>query len=139
MKIVLALLSCFISIASFAQTKIKLEEVNSHIGDSVEVRGKLSDITYLKNAKNSPTFIRVGGKYPNQLLTIVVFDDVRRRLDINLQEEKYAQGVVIANGKLELYKGKPQIVINDPRQLGFIYDEEVPSSEVPPIENKKGN
>lgn len=136
MKMILAVVISFISFSSLAQTKIKPEEVKDHINDSVEVRGKVYGITYLENAKNSPTLINVGGKYPNQLLTIVIFKNVRDQLGYNPQEEKFVQGVVVAKGKIVLYKDKPQIVISDPRQLSFIYDEEVPASQVPPIEKK---
>jgi len=47
--------------------------------------------------------------------------------------------MAIVTGKVELYQGKPQIVISDPKQLVMMYDEEVPAAELPSIEKKKGN
>lgn len=47
--------------------------------------------------------------------------------------------IVVAKGRIVLYKEKSQIVINDPRQLAFICDEDLPASQIPPIEKKKDN
>lgn len=137
MKIIFAFALVLISITSIAQTSITPEEAKAHIGDSVEIRGKVFGMTYLENAKNGPTLINLGAKYPNQLLTVVIFKDVKDKLGYNPLEEKYVQGVVVAKGRIVLYKDKPQIVISDPKQISFIYDEEVPASQVPPIEKKK--
>ncbi|MEO6540843.1 MAG: hypothetical protein ABIN74_07645, partial [Ferruginibacter sp.] len=54
-----------ISIAT-AQTTIKLDEVSQHIGDSVTVCGKVTDMRYFENSKNKPTFLNMGARYPNQ-------------------------------------------------------------------------
>jgi hypothetical protein len=134
MKNVCVLMLLLMATTSFAQKKITLEDVRKHIHESVEVTGKVAEVVFLQKEKNSPTVINVGGKAPNQLLSIVILGDVRKKLGYNPQEEKYVQGAVIARGKLELFKGSPRIVIKDPAQLSFIYDEEVPLSEIPPIE-----
>jgi DNA/RNA endonuclease YhcR with UshA esterase domain len=123
--------------SSYAQREIKLDELKDHIGDSVKVRGKVYGIRYLQNSKNAPTFINVGAMYPNQSLTVVVWDDVRKKLTYDLSDKKFAQGFAVVTGKVELYKDKPQIVIRDSKQLVFIYDEEVPADKIPPIEKKK--
>ena len=41
MKIICFLLSTFISLAAVAQTQIKMEEINKHVGDSVKVCTKI--------------------------------------------------------------------------------------------------
>jgi hypothetical protein len=134
MKSVLVLIFSLFTIASFAQKKIGLDQVRNHINDSVEVKGKVAAITYLKNADTKPTVISVGANSSNPNLSIIIPGEVRKKLGYNPEEEKYRQGMVIATGKLKLVKGKPCIIIVDPDQLVFIYDEEVPSSEVPPIQ-----
>ena len=136
MKHILVLIMSSFTLTSFTQQKISLNDVKNHINDSVEITSKVSEISYLPNAKNSPTIIYVGGKSPKQLLSVVIFGDIRNKLGYNPQEEKYLQGVVIARGKLELVNRKPQIVIKDPKQLAFIYDEEVPLPPPPIKENK---
>jgi DNA/RNA endonuclease YhcR with UshA esterase domain len=139
MKYLSALLLSLFFLSSYGQKQIKLEELKDHIGDSVEVKGKISGVRYLETAKNTPTFINIGGVYPNQLLTVVIWGDVRKQLDYAPEDKKFAGGMAIVTGKVELYKDKPQIVIKDPKQLRIVYDEEVPADQVPAIEKKKGN
>lgn len=116
---------------SNAQKSIELAELSNHIGDSVTVKGKIFGVKYLEAAKNTPTFINIGAAYPNQLLTAVIWGDVRKKLGYNPEDSKFSGGMATVTGKVELYKGKPQIVITDPKQLLILYDDEVPQSEVP--------
>lgn len=137
MRTALLVLYTLVFIGESAQKEIKLEEAKDHISDSVKVIGKIYGIKYIENVMNKPTFINLRSAYPNQLLTIVMWGDVIEKLGYNPQEKKFTQGVAVVTGKIELYKDKPQIVIKDPGQLVFIYHEEVPADQIPPIEKKK--
>lgn len=138
MKFVPVLFLLICSVCSYAQKKIKLEEVTQHVGDSVQVRGQVYGVRYLENAKNTPTFINLGAAYPNQLLTVVIWGDVRSKLAYK-PEEALAKGFVTVVGKIELFKDKPQIVVRNPDQLLILRDEEVPADKIPPIQKKKDN
>jgi hypothetical protein len=138
MRFLAILLFTWSSLSSHAQKDIKLEELREHIGDSVKVQGKIYGVRYLETSKNTPTFINIGAAYPNQLLTVVIWGDVRSKLPYK-PEEKLKQGLLTIYGKVELFKDKPQIVISNPDQLVFKYDEEVSADKVPPIEKKKDN
>jgi hypothetical protein len=132
--LVLALLSlCFMN--SYGQTEVKLEQLKNHVGDTVKVKGKIYGARYLETAKNTPTLINVGGAYPNQLLTIVIWGYVKKEFDYDPGDKKNVGGIAVVTGKVELYKEKPQIVVNDPSQLRIFVDQEVPASQVPPVEN----
>lgn len=137
MRIALFVLCTLFFTTASAQKEIKLEEAKDHIGDSVKVRGKVYGIRYMESVRNNPTFINLGAAYPNQLLTVVIWGDVKKNLGYNPEEEKYAKGVAVVTGRVESYRDRLQIVIKDPKQLKFIYDEEVPADKVPPIEKKK--
>jgi hypothetical protein len=130
--LILALLSLSF-LFSMAQQELKPEELKDHIGDSVKVKGKIFGVRYFESAKNSPTLINVGGAYPNQVYTIVIFGEVRKKLGFAPEESKYTGGMAIVTGKVELYKDKPQIVITDPAQLQILFDEEVPAGKLPTI------
>lgn len=136
MKKLLTILAFFAALSLKAQTVINLASLTSHIGDSVTVKGKIFGARYLESAKNTPTFISVGGAFPNQLLTIVIWGDVRKTLGYAPEEMPYVNGMVKISGRVELYKGKPQMVVTNPSQLTILYDEEVPASPLPPIEKK---
>jgi hypothetical protein len=135
MKFFLSLLLLSCSTGLNAQTTIELKDIANHIGDSVKVKGKIFGVRYLEAAKNTPTFINVGGAYPNPLLTVVIWGEVRNKLGYLPEDKKYSGGMAVVTGKVELYKDKPQIVISDPQQLQILYDEEVPASQMPPIKN----
>lgn len=110
----------FTSVISFAQLKISVSETSKHIGDSVEITAQVYGVKYLSNAKGSPTFINLGAAYPNQLLTAVIWQDVRDKMRVEPTEENLKDKTVIVIGKIELYKGKPQIVIRDPAQFQVV-------------------
>ena len=76
-KISATLCALFIVAAVSAQTSIKLEDVSKHIGDSVKVCGKVAGMRYFENSKNKPTFLNIGAKHPDQLLTLVIWENVR--------------------------------------------------------------
>ena len=69
----------------------------------------------------------------NQVYTIVIFGDVRKKLGFNPEESKYAGGIAIVTGKVELYKDKPQIVITDPAQLQILNDAGFSNDQLPPM------
>ncbi|RYG29811.1 MAG: hypothetical protein EOO01_37670 [Chitinophagaceae bacterium] len=136
MKKLLTVLAFMAAISAHAQKEIKIDELSSYTGDSVTVKGKIFGVRYLESAKNTPTFINVGGAFPNQLLTIVIWGDVRKKLSYAPEEEPYVNGFTKVSGRVELYRGKPQIVVTNPSQLSILYDAEVPASQVPQIERK---
>ena len=111
-------LIAFISVATIAysQKTIKLEDVGKHVGDSVKVCGKVYGIRYFEQSKNSPTLINIGGAYPNQLLTVVIWGDVRNKFE-KTPEELFRDKDVCVTGKIELYKGKEQVLVREKEQI----------------------
>jgi hypothetical protein len=104
------LLFLILSLTVNAQNNIPLEDINKHVGDSITVCGKVSGIRFLENSKNTPTFMNLGATYPNQLLTVVLWGDVRKQFD-KTPEELFTNKEVCVTGRIELFKEKPQIVL----------------------------
>ena len=109
---------CF-SITVIAQTDIKIEDVRNHVGDSVRLMAKIYSGKYLETATDTPTFLNVGGNYPNAPLTLVIWGDVRSQFK-NAPETFYTGKDEWITGKIELYKNKPQIVIHNANQINDI-------------------
>lgn len=107
----------FAGISGYSQT-YKPEDASKHIGDSITICGKAFGGKFLENAKNQPTFINMGAAFPNHQLTIVIWADVRKKLSY-IPEEKLKDKDICITGKIEEYKGKPQIVLQDPGQIKF--------------------
>jgi len=95
---------------SFSQTEIKLDDVAAHVGETVKVCGKVYGSKFLESAKNAPTFINVGAQYPNAKLTLVIWGTARTNFK-NKPEDFYNNKNICITGKVELFKDKPQIVI----------------------------
>ena len=102
-----------------AQQSVKLEDIASHVGDSVTVTGKVYGIKYFESAKASPTLLNIGATYPNQLLTVVIYGEDRKRMELD-PEKTFTNADLSITGKVELFKGKPQIVITDKSQLSVL-------------------
>jgi TonB family protein len=100
-------------------------EAARHVGQEVVVQGTVSQIA---TTVNLTTHINFGGLYPNHVFTATIlkarqglFTGVRQRF-----EGKLAQ----VQGTVRLYRGKPEILINEPGQLRLA-DEGAPSSAGP--------
>ena len=101
-KILITILVSAYSFLTYSQTTIKLEDITKHVGDSVKVCGKVYGIRFMEQSKNQPTFINVGAAYPNQLLTVVIWGDVRKEFEKTPEElftdkEVCVTGVVVKN------------------------------------------
>lgn len=102
--------------SAYSQTTIALENVSKHVGDSVKVCGVVRGGRFLEQTKNSPTLLNVGAAFPNQLLTVVIWSDVRKQFE-QAPEELFKDKEICIVGKVELYKEKPQIVLRRKEQI----------------------
>lgn len=99
-----------------AQQEIKIEDARKHIGDSVKIYGKIYGGKYLEDAKDSPTFLNLGGAYPNALLTVVIRSDARK-LFKKPPEEYYKGADVSVTGRIQMFNEKPEIIVSNPNQI----------------------
>ncbi len=115
-KLLLALVIGCSAFVVQGQTQVKLEEVKTHIGDSVSVCGKVFSARYLESASNAPTLINLGGAYPNELLTVVIFGETRGKFK-DKPEEAWKDKTICITGRITDYRGKPQIVVTKAEQV----------------------
>jgi len=102
----------FISIN--AQEKYTTEEASKHIGEDAVVSGV---ITQISTPRNGITYLNIDGKFPDNIFTGVIF-----KKDASVFENiKELEGKnVELTGKIEEYKGKPQIILKKPEQIKII-------------------
>ena len=101
---------------SQSQSPVPIAEISKHVGDSVKVEGKVFGTRYFPDSKNTPTLINIGGAYPNQLLTVVIYGDDRKNFK-SAPEEYFKDKEVVITGKVEMYHGKPQIIVHDAKGI----------------------
>lgn len=92
------------------QVKISLDEVKQHMGDSVQVCGKVSSTRFLESANGTPTLINLGQPYPNEKLTLVIYGENRAKFN-EKPELAWKEKTICVTGKIVEYRGKPQIVV----------------------------
>lgn len=111
--LLLALLFTPATAAAFAQTKIiPAAEAKYHIGETLMVEGMMSEVHHA--ASGNEIFLDMGGHYPNQQFTAVIFkDDSGKFPNADSLEGK----TVDITGMIKLYKGRPEIILNDPGQI----------------------
>ena len=86
-------------------------EARDHIGSVMTVEGVVSQVSI---SKSNTTFINFGGRYPNQVFYAVIFrDNATRFAGVSSLEGK----TVAVTGAIDLYKGRPQIIVADPDQI----------------------
>ena len=116
MKFLLFLTALFITGISFSQTSIKLEDAGKHVGDSVNVCGKVAGGIFLEQMEGSPTFLALGAAYPDQLLTLMIAKDQRGQYEA-APETFYLDKEVCVTGKIVIIQERPQITIYRKEQI----------------------
>ena len=109
---ILALVLCAIVAHADKPIVVKDSEAIQYIGKEAEVRGRVVSVTA---SPLGTTFINFGGEYPNQ--TFAGFIAAGSRIAID-QRLTMIQGKTISiTGRIELYKGKPEITVVSTDQI----------------------
>ncbi|HUE10468.1 MAG TPA: OB-fold nucleic acid binding domain-containing protein [Steroidobacteraceae bacterium] len=99
------------AIPAVAET-IQPSDAPQHLGQTVTVEGTVSEVH--TDARSGITFINMGGRYPDQAFTGVIFaDDAGKFPNLDSLTGK----VVGITGRVQSYKGRLEIIITDPAQL----------------------
>jgi DNA/RNA endonuclease YhcR with UshA esterase domain len=108
------LLAAFSTITNIlvAQTKLPVDSVSNHIGETVVV---CSDVFGVK-ATETITFINVGAAYPNSPLTVVIFAKNLANFK-DTPSSMYENKKICVTGVLIQYKGKTEIEVTKPEEI----------------------
>jgi len=110
MKKYLLIISIFFLYANVcSQTIYTTLEAKDHIGDSVYVTGKVSEI-FTSNKGN--IFISFDNKYPSHTFSVVIF----RRNNIDISGIKEGS-ILTVNGTIISFNDKPQIILYSQEQI----------------------
>jgi len=93
--------------AEGAAVKIDVADAQAHVGENVVVTSKV----YGYKALDGLTLVNLGAAYPNQLMTVVL-----RGAATALAGEIDGKTIQVT-GKVEMYKGKPEIIVRDPKMI----------------------
>jgi endonuclease G len=88
------------------------------INKECNVCGKVVGTRYNKNTETGITYLNFDKPYPDSPFTVVIFG--KDRINFSYEPEVYLKNKVICvRGKVQLYKGKPQIVADRQAQVSL--------------------
>ena len=90
-------------------------EAGANLGETATVCGVVVSAKYATRVHGAPTFLNLDRPYPDHPFTIVIWETDRGVF--GEPEVAYADKLVCVTGKIDAYKGKPQIVATDPSQI----------------------
>ena len=119
-KLTIHLLIVFSTIILGAENNvITPDQAIDHIGEYKTVKGLVASAKYLSRVKGRPTFLNLDIAYPNQVFTIVIWEDTRDQFPDD--PEYYYRGKTIAvSGIIIEYKGIAEIIVSDPDQINLV-------------------
>lgn len=110
--IVAAVVCAVGTLASFAAT-LSAADAKNHIGEQATVCGQVASERTATGSRGEPTFINLGAAYPNQIFTILIWGENRSSVGALPSDGER----VCASGKIQEYRGVPEIVVRSKAQL----------------------
>jgi hypothetical protein len=91
------------------------EDAAKHVGEDATVCGVVAAAKYAPQTSSRPTFLDFGKPYPDAIFTALILGSDRAKFG---SPEKSLQGKqVCVSGRIQLYQGKPEIMLTEPTQL----------------------
>jgi micrococcal nuclease len=90
-------------------------EAADHVGSTATVCGTVASTKFAQRSNAQPTYLNLDRPYPDQLLTVVIWGTDREAF--GEPEARYSGKSICVTGKVELFKGRPQIIARDPSQI----------------------
>jgi len=104
------------AMAAHAQAPIKAAEAAKHLNEKATVCDSVYGGRWLENANGQPCLLNMGGSYPNNPFTFVIFGESRSKFPYK-PEEYLVNKQVCVTGEIKDFRGKPQIIVAEPAQL----------------------
>lgn len=92
------------------------QQAAAHVGETATGCGIVASANYSVRTKAQPTFLNLDQPYPKHIFTVLIWGSDRSKF--GTPEVQFMGKRLCATGKIETYKGKPEIIARDPRQLG---------------------
>jgi DNA/RNA endonuclease YhcR with UshA esterase domain len=110
--LVLAFVLALAAASAHAETIVAAADAPKHVGETVTVEGTVSAVH--TESRTGVTFIDMGGRYPDQAFTGVIFKDDAGKFQ---NVESLTGKIIDITGRVHDYKGKPETILNDPAQI----------------------
>jgi hypothetical protein len=105
----------FCSALAYAGNSIQAKEARNHVGEDATVCGVVASAHYAASSRGRPTFINLDQPYPNQIFTIVIWEEDRAKF--GNPEERYNDKNICVTGTITLYRGAAETTVREPGQI----------------------
>ncbi len=109
------MLCLFFLIPLYSQI-VSAKEAARYSGKTITVCDIIYDGIFMSKSGGQPTFLNVGGAYPNSLMIVVIWGQDRKGFKYK-PEEFYRNKKVCITGEIKMFNGKPEIVVERPQQI----------------------
>jgi len=89
-------------------------QAKDHIGETATVCGRVADARYQETG-SQVTFLNFDKPYPDH--TFTAFLPAENRSKFGTPEKDYKGRTICVTGKIQEYRGKPEIILTDPQQI----------------------
>ena len=113
--IVALVLAALIIQPALAQKKLSAAAAKDHVGEGATVCANVFSTRYAASTKGQPTFLNLDKPYPNPVFTVVIWGSNRGKF--GTPEIEYRGKRVCVTGKITEFRGAPEIVVDDPKQI----------------------
>ena len=110
--VIAAVLGMVGTLTSAAAT-LSAADAKNHIGEQSTVCGQVASERTATGSRGEPTFINLDAAYPNQIFTILIWGENRQNVGPLPSDGER----VCATGRIEEYRGVPEIVVKSKAQL----------------------
>jgi len=91
------------------------ERAGEHVGETATVCGVVASANFAARSKGQPTFLNLEKAYPNHIFTAVIWGSDRSKF--GAPETQLVGKRVCTTGVIELYRGKPEVILHNLGQL----------------------
>ncbi len=114
-RLALAALALAMAAAAADADPLAPADAAKHVGEKATVCGVVASAKYAAQTGAQPTFLDFGKPYPDATFTALILGTDRPKFGA---PEKTVRGKqVCVTGEIELYRGKPEVRLSDPKQL----------------------
>jgi len=90
-----------------------------YVGRTAVVCDRVMSASYIGSVRGGPTFLNLGKAYPEQVFTVVIWNQNRGKFE-RPPERMFDGREICVTGKVQTYKGKPQIEVTEPEQIRLV-------------------
>jgi hypothetical protein len=101
-----------------AEPRIPAVEAAQHVGENAKVCGRVAGAKYAERSRGKPTFLDFEKPHPAEVFKVVIWGADRGRFSPP-PETAYDQKPVCVTGRIQLYRGAPEIIVRSPAQLAL--------------------